>query len=86
MSPQIATRAKLLSRLHRLRERLAADIFEEPVDAVWQRRLHLFREIRRLVIDADCVAQLLNGVGALLRAAGDPDSPGARMFRELPHD
>jgi len=52
-------------------ERLAPDIFEQPVDSVRQRRVQLLGEVRRLVVDADIVAELLDGVGTFLFSAGD---------------
>src|SRR5277367_2292351 len=69
-----------------LREGFAADVLEQSVEPVRQRRLHLVGEMRRLVIDADVEAELVADIGAFLRAAGNADHLRARDFGELPDD
>ena len=70
----------------RLLERFAADILEQSVDAVRQRGLQVLGEVRRLVVDAGVIAELLDGVGAFLRSAGDPDRPRAGELGKLADD
>src|ERR1700739_787482 len=69
-----------------LREGFAADVLEQSVEPVRQRRLHFLRKTRRLVIDAGIEAEFVADISAFLGAAGDADHLRARDFGELPDD
>jgi len=68
-----------------LLEGLAADVLEQAVDAARQRGLELLGEVRRPMVDAGGVAELVDGVGAFLRPAGDADGARAGGVRKLPN-
>ena len=74
---------KIIEPTQTLREGFAADVLEQSVEPVRQRRLHLVGEMRRLVIDADVEAELVADIGAFLRAAGNADRPRAGELGEL---
>ena len=83
MRPQTATREKSLIRPHRLLERLAADVLEQPVDPVGYSRFEVLSETWRFMIDPGVIAQVIDRVRAFLRTTRDADGSCARDLSKL---